>query len=237
MPIVPPDAVATGEGNVFGAPAPGGVVAGLAGTNDPARLVERQSFQVATIFMLDVPTQRWLVYVPDAPALVSSLRTGLLREDSVVTVRRALAPSAPAPLPSPTVTPEPTPASGVTADEAAMVALVNEARAANGLAPLVIDEELVAVARAHSVDMRDRDFFAHTNPDGADPFDRMQAAGIDYRFAGENLALAGTVPRAHELLMESEGHRRNILSDNFGHIGIGIVESSQGLLITQVFTD
>lgn len=221
-----------GNGHALAAPPPGGLVSGLAGTNDPGRLVARQSFEVASVFMLNVPTQRWLVYVPGTPAMVSSLRIGLLREDSVVTVRRAAAPSAPSPAPSPTPI-----SSAVTADEAEMVALVNEARAANGLAALVIDPEMVAVARAHSADMRDRDFFAHTNPAGTDPFDRMDAAGITYRRAGENIALAGTVVRAHELLMDSDGHRRNILNADFGRMGIGIVESSRGLMITQLFAD
>jgi len=218
-PQAPVGVAPTGDGNAFAAPSPGGLAIGVAGTNDPARLVARQPFEVASVFMLDVPTQRWLVYVPGAPAMVNSLRGGLLNEHSVVTVRRAVA----------------TPA--VTAAETQMLALVNGARAAHGLAALVMDGEMVAVARAHSADMRDRDFFAHTNPDGTDPFDRMRAAAITYRRTGENLALAGTVPRAHDLLMDSDGHRRNILNADFGRVGIGIVESSRGLMITQIFAD
>ncbi|MEX2376309.1 MAG: CAP domain-containing protein, partial [Dehalococcoidia bacterium] len=168
--------IPSGDAIALPVPPPGGLALGLAGTNDPARLVAQQSFEVASIFVLDVPTQRWLVYVPGAPAMVSSLRVGLLREDSIVTVRRAMGPvvSSPAPIPA-----------AVTADEATMVDLVNQARVANGLSALIIDPEMVAVARAHSADMSERDFFAHTNPDGADPFDRMGAAGITYRRAGE----------------------------------------------------
>lgn len=224
-----------GSGNALPTPPVGGVVSGLAGTNDPATLVAQQPFSVASVFMLDVPTQRWLVYVPSAPALVSSLRTGLLQPDSVVTIRRAATPD-PAPTPTPTLAGSQTP-SDVTPEELQMVALVNEERTSRGLSALEIDMEMVLVARAHSADMRDRDYFAHTNPDGLDPFDRMSAAGISYGTAGENLAYADSVSRAHTLLMESPGHRANILNGDFGRVGIGIVEIPSGWMITQVFAD
>ncbi|MDA0256972.1 MAG: hypothetical protein O3C25_04425, partial [Chloroflexi bacterium] len=73
---------------------------------DPAALASAQPFPVGTISMLDVGTQRWLVYVPGAPALVNTLHSGWLTPGSVVTVRRAnsappavAAPAPPAPLP------------------------------------------------------------------------------------------------------------------------------------------
>lgn len=220
---------ASGDGNQFTAPPVGGFVHGLAGTNDPARLVARQSFSVESVFALDVPSQRWLVYVPDAPAVVNSLHTGTLRADSIVTVRRA-APSQPAP----TATPPP---SNTNSGEALMVALVNEERSARGLPQLVIDPALADVARVHSADMWARDYFSHTNPDGLSPFDRIRDAGISYRRAAENIARARSVQRAHELLMNSDGHRTNILRPNYGRIGIGIVSTSQGEMITQLFAN
>jgi uncharacterized protein YkwD len=125
-----------------------------------------------------------------------------------------------------------------TVAEAAMLALVNEARASAGLKPLVLDQALVEVARAHSSDMWSRGFFSHTNPDGLSPFDRMSSAGISFGWAGENLAIAPTTAIAHQNLMDSPGHRENLLSPNFGRIGIGVAHHTDlGLIFTQAFTD
>lgn len=128
--------------------------------------------------------------------------------------------------------------SALSAGEARMIELVNGERAHAGLAPLRLDLELSAVARAHSRDMADREYFAHVNPDGQSPFDRMRAAGIDYRTAAENIARAGSVDVAHRLLMDSPGHHANILDPRQARIGIGIVAHREsGWLLTQAFAD
>lgn len=120
--------------------------------------------------------------------------------------------------------------------EAKMLVLVNSERKQAGLKPLLPDVEMRAVARAHSKDMFARGYFAHVNPDGKDPFDRMQAAGVTYLTAGENLALAQTLQQAHEGLMKSPGHRANILQPQFGRVGIGILDGGiYGLMVTQNF--
>lgn len=120
--------------------------------------------------------------------------------------------------------------------EAQMLVLVNGERQKEGLKPLKGDSEIRVVARAHSKDMFARGYFAHTNPDGEDPFDRIQAARIRYTTAGENLALAQTLITAHKGLMESPGHRANILKPSFGRVGIGILDGGlYGLMITQNF--
>ena len=67
--------------------------------------------------------------------------------------------------------------------EQRVLELVNEERAARGLAALKWSDELANVARAHSKDMHDRSFFSHANPDGKSPFDRIKAAGISYSYA------------------------------------------------------
>ena len=66
--------------------------------------------------------------------------------------------------------------------------MVNSERATAGLSALVMDGDLTAVARAHSEDMVARSFFAHINPDGRTPFQRIDAGGIKYVSAGENIA-------------------------------------------------
>ena len=120
--------------------------------------------------------------------------------------------------------------------EAQMLELVNRERAAAGLKPLAPDPELTEVARAHSADMFERGYFAHVSPEGESPFDRMTKAGVKFRTAGENLALAPTLQLAHTGLMNSPGHRENILRPEFGRLGIGIMDGGfRGIMVSQEF--
>ncbi len=120
--------------------------------------------------------------------------------------------------------------------EAKMLELINEERAKEGLAPLKADLEERKVARAHSKDMFARGYFAHVNLDGKDPFDRMKDANIKFSSAGENLALAQTLEIAHRNLMNSPGHRANIMNKSFTRVGIGIQDGGfYGLMISQEF--
>jgi uncharacterized protein YkwD/uncharacterized membrane protein required for colicin V production len=122
--------------------------------------------------------------------------------------------------------------------EAKMLEMVNEERIKEGLKPLKADPEMSRVARAHSQDMFVRGYFAHVNPDGKNPFDRMKAANVSFRAAGENLALAQTLEIAHTNLMNSPGHRANILNPSFGRLGIGVLDGGYyGLMISQEFRD
>jgi uncharacterized protein YkwD len=120
--------------------------------------------------------------------------------------------------------------------EQQMLDLINRERTSRGIKPLVLDPELVPVARAHSADMFARGYFSHYTPEGEDPFGRMKDAGIKYRTAGENLALAPTLEIAHTGLMNSPGHRANILNPNFGRVGIGIMSGGRrGIMVSQEF--
>ena len=120
--------------------------------------------------------------------------------------------------------------------EARMLELVNAERTSRGLSALVADPKLVPVGRAHDSDMFARGYFSHYTPDGRDPFDRMKAAGIRYSVAGENLALGQTLKICHEGLMNSPGHRANILNPSYGRVGIGILDGgAHGLMIAQEF--
>jgi uncharacterized protein YkwD len=122
--------------------------------------------------------------------------------------------------------------------EKQMLVLVNAERRSRGLDTLVADPLLKVVARLHSADMFRRGYFAHDTPDGIDPFARMRAAHVRYRFAGENLALATTLRMAHRGLMNSPGHRENILNGHYGHVGIGVLDGGvDGLMISQEFRD
>ncbi|HEV8429601.1 MAG TPA: CvpA family protein [Pyrinomonadaceae bacterium] len=120
--------------------------------------------------------------------------------------------------------------------EKQMLDLVNKERQAAGLAPLQPDPELTEVARKHSADMFARGYFAHDTPEGLSPFDRMREANVRFITAGENLALAPTIPVAHTGLMNSPGHRANILRREFGRVGIGVMDGGmRGLMVSQEF--
>jgi uncharacterized protein YkwD len=122
--------------------------------------------------------------------------------------------------------------------ETQMLDLLNRARAENGLESLTLDPTIREVARAYSTTMFQQGVFAHVDQAGATPFDRMRAGGVSFRAAGENLALAPTVRIAHDGLMNSPGHRANILSPRFRRVGIGVADGGMhGKMFTQNFAD
>lgn len=124
------------------------------------------------------------------------------------------------------------------AAEQKMLALLNEERNKLGIKSLVWNEKLAQVGRAHSKDMFERGYFSHYSPEGKDVGDRITDAGISYNYAGENLALAPDVIRAHDGLMNSPGHRENILNPAYSKIGIGAIDGGvYGEMFTQVFTN
>jgi uncharacterized YkwD family protein len=96
--------------------------------------------------------------------------------------------------------------------------------------------ELTKIARIKSQDMINNNYFSHNSPKYGSPFDMMKAFGINYVHAGENIAGNQTVQAAHTALMNSPGHRKNILSTDYTHIGIGIQKGGQyGNMFTQDF--
>jgi len=119
-----------------------------------------------------------------------------------------------------------------------MLELINRDRKANGLAPLVMDEQSRAVARAHSREMFNLRYFAHESPRTGTVGDRLEKADVPFLAAGENLAFQPDVETAHRRLMESPGHRKNLLTPGYKKVGIGILDSGRyGQMYTQVFTN
>ncbi|MCQ6274925.1 CAP domain-containing protein [Bacillus sp. V3B] len=106
--------------------------------------------------------------------------------------------------------------------------LTNAARVEHGLHPLSWDNHVKETARDHSLDMALNQYFGHTNLEGQSPFDRMEEDNITFRTAGENLA-AGQLSSifAHEGLMNSLGHRENILQTKFELLGVGVAFDSE----------
>jgi len=110
----------------------------------------------------------------------------------------------------------------ISAIEQAVLNLTNAERQKAGLKPLQIDNKLMNSARQKSTDMATKNYFSHTSPTYGSPFDQMKSNGISYRAAAENIAMGQR--SAEEVVkgwMNSPGHRQNILTPNFTHIGIG----------------
>lgn len=132
---------------------------------------------------------------------------------------------------------QPFTAAGLARTAAAVQALTNAERAAAGLPPLAPDPRLTVAAQRHSEDMVARDFYAHTTPEGGEPWDRARAAGSRHRGIGENIACGQRTPE--EVVrgwMNSPGHRANILKPEFSHLGIGYATGSRaGTYWTQLF--
>ncbi|MGW0945673.1 sigma-70 family RNA polymerase sigma factor [Streptomyces sp. NPDC002623] len=120
--------------------------------------------------------------------------------------------------------------------ESQVIALVNKERATAGCGALTGDALLRKAAQGHSDDMAARDFFDHTNPDGADPGQRITAAGYRWSTYGENIAKGQqTAESVMTSWMNSEGHRANILNCDFKNIGVGIHDGAGGPWWTQNF--
>jgi uncharacterized protein YkwD len=118
--------------------------------------------------------------------------------------------------------------SGISTDEQKAFDLLNADRAANGLQPLKLNTQLSSLGKNYANDMINRGFFAHNNPEGQTPFDRMKQAGINYTYAGENLAINTSVTAAEKAFMNSSGHRANILNKNYTEVGLGVQTNKSG---------
>lgn len=126
----------------------------------------------------------------------------------------------------------------LTSYEQQVIELVNKERVARGLAPLKYDSQLGYVARVKSQDMVNSGYFSHTSPTYGSPFQMMEKFGLRFSAAGENIAYGQrTAQEVMNSWMNSAGHRANILSQSFTHIGVGVAKASNGTLYwTQEFT-
>lgn len=123
--------------------------------------------------------------------------------------------------------------------EQRVVERINDIRQQHDLQPLQVDPTLTDIARAYSQAMATQSFFSHSGPEGNNIGDRVRDAGICYRAVGENLAknfnVAEPVEAAVSGWMNSEGHRKNILTAEFRETGVGIWRDGKSFHFTQVF--
>lgn len=150
--------------------------------------------------------------------------------------------------------------------EQAFVTKINVERRQRGLKPLAIRAELLPAARFQSLDMGANTFFAHQSPDGRQAVDRIAAFDRTMlaQATAENIAVFGpaecrnqngetvscfnlpgfrlptpgfVAADLHQKLMDSEGHRANILSEEFTHMAIGVARTDSGFYVTQLFAN
>jgi len=139
--------------------------------------------------------------------------------------------------------------------EAAIVEMTNQARQQEGVASLRSDAALADIARYHSGDMAEREYLAHTSPEGVSVSDRYERFGyacrvplgggtyatgsenIGYTYHGERVVNYGYIDDEKDVAeslvdgwMASPGHRENMLKPYWRNIGVGvaITETSEG---------
>lgn len=117
---------------------------------------------------------------------------------------------------------------------------VNVQRKKNNLPPLTWDDQVAEVARSHSQNMATRNFFSHTDPRLGELDERLKRKKVQWRMCGENIfyekGYPNPVQAAVEGWMESPGHKKNILTPEFTHSGVGLFRRADGTFyFTQIF--
>jgi len=121
-----------------------------------------------------------------------------------------------------------------------LVDLTNIDRQNNNLSILATNPLLEKAAELKANDMAQKEYFSHTSPDGKTPWEWLDDVGYKFKYAGENLAVnffdSNDIEKAW---MNSAGHKRNILSENFTEIGIatarGIYKGREAIFVVQYF--
>jgi uncharacterized protein YkwD len=124
-------------------------------------------------------------------------------------------------------------AANITSLEDGMIAAINGQRAEQGLTAYAVDETLTAVAEAHAYDMVSRGYFSHVTPEGETLRGRLQEAGVELHWVGENIQrntqpADRSVGTAISWFMGSRAHRNNILHGHYNKVGVGVVEGPPG---------
>jgi uncharacterized protein YkwD len=128
--------------------------------------------------------------------------------------------------------PSAAPGQGVAAEPwvADMLGVVNARRAEAGVAPLALCGTLQAAARGHSADQAASNRMSHTGSGGSNMQQRAEGAGyVGWSGLAENVAAGyGDVGSVMAGWMGSDGHRRNLLSANYEHVGFGLANGADG---------
>jgi hypothetical protein len=118
--------------------------------------------------------------------------------------------------------------------------LTNQQRVSAGLSGLTLNAKLSQAASAKAADMLSGQYFSHYSPSNVSPWYWFKAAGYEYAYAGENLAMDFvTAESTMEAWMASESHKKNIMNAKFTEIGVGVAEGdfkgAKTILVVQEF--
>ncbi|MDQ6712322.1 MAG: CAP domain-containing protein [Candidatus Dormibacteraeota bacterium] len=148
------------------------------------------------------------------------------------------APVHPAPPPPP---PPPPPVSSVGGAAGTQFSLINQDRAANGVAPLAYSAALGRVAQYRAQDMLSRNYFSHYDPStGQLAFvGLLRLWGIPYSTAGENIAWSTnpSMGAINTMFMNSPEHRANILKAPYHRVGLGVASNGAKIMVVEVFSN
>lgn len=126
--------------------------------------------------------------------------------------------------------------SSLTNEENELLLLINKEREKNNLVNLEIDEELQNVARLKAQDLVQNNYFSHTSSTYGTPFEMLKTYNISYKIASENIAGNSNITSALESWLNSEDHRKNLLSNDYNYTGIAVVDSiAYGKIIVEFF--
>lgn len=172
---------------------------------------------------------------PDSPSLPA-------QPTATAVPPTAIPPTAVPPATEPPAPPPPScPTAAMNGYAAAMFDAINNARAENGMGALAASGCVTYVAQLRSQDMAANSYFAHTSPTGETAFTLLRSHGVAYAWAGENLA-RNNYPESEAVgvairdLMNSSGHRDNMLNSHYTHMGVGYVVDSEGIrYFTMIF--
>jgi uncharacterized protein YkwD len=117
----------------------------------------------------------------------------------------------------------------VKTEERAFATKMNLARLNNGASRMYLDRQLSKVARAHSRRMANDNSLFHSSTE------KLTHRVTKWRTLGENVGMGGSVSSLHRAFMNSSGHRHNILSGAYRHVGVGTVVENSTLFVTVVF--
>lgn len=121
-------------------------------------------------------------------------------------------------------------------NEKKLLSLINDERKKNNLPELIIDENLQNVARLKAKDLVENNYFSHISPILGTPFEMLKNNGINYKTASENIAGNSSIEGAVSSWMNSESHKKNILSNEFNYTGLAVVDSiAYGNIVVELF--
>ncbi|MFF4341903.1 sigma-70 family RNA polymerase sigma factor [Kitasatospora sp. NPDC001540] len=235
-----PGRVLVGGGVVAAVAVVAGLLVVVGGSDAPPAVGAAEQGPASAAALVD-PTSAAAPSAPPAPS--SAAPSAAASPSPAPGTRAASAPPAPAPSsPAPPAAPPSAAPSSASAQQRSadlaqqVLELVNSERAKAGCGPLTANAKLATAALRHSEDMAARNFFDHTNPDGAGPQQRIDAVGYAWSGWGENIARGQKDAAAvMDSWMNSPGHRANILNCKFTELGVGVHLGGGGPWWTQDF--